>query len=119
MKLRPDEDIYRFQPKWIGGDSFSWPFQARYLAWGVFAAVFGGIVGVQVLAGTFHGVPLLQFVIALFVTTYLMRIVDRDVPLRSLWVPLWRELRAPWRLGADPYRRAICTHHVRRTAVES
>lgn len=40
MKLRPDDDIHRFEATWLDLRGWSLPFVARYVVWAAWAIVF-------------------------------------------------------------------------------
>jgi len=118
VKFKSDEVIRRFQARFIGGDkpgSFTMPFQARFLAFGTFAAAFVVVFGFAALIGKLSaGSAAYWFVAAYFITMLIMSQNTHDIPIRSLWGPLWRELTAPRSLPKGRHERTFCTHRLER-----
>jgi hypothetical protein len=94
MKLESDDVVFRFSPTWLGPKEFRLPFDARYLAYVVWLPTLMVILGIRfAISGPVF--PGWEVGFSILVTLYLLRYVDHDRPLRSLWRPLWADLTGP------------------------
>lgn len=96
MNLPWDDQLYDIPNRWLGAKGWTFPFQARYSAWGVWLAVF--LVSVVGL----HRVGILDVLtavwaamFAVFVSWALHKRITSETPLRTLLVGFWRETTAP------------------------
>jgi hypothetical protein len=83
---RPDDDAVRFDAVFLGPDGHSLPIQARYVAWGLWAAlwfVFSLLLIALPLVGTGSGISW-GFAFATIGTKLAMVAVDSDRPLAAL-----------------------------------
>jgi hypothetical protein len=96
----PDDEIYRVNPVWLGPPNVTLPWRARYVAYGVWMAVF---LGIFTLARLVLILPLTVWVAAwsLILTTVLTRLICRRInfekPLTSVITGFTTELAGPRR----------------------
>lgn len=101
MRIRTDDEIYRIRLLWIGVKGFVWPFEASFLAWGVWGLV---TVLYAIVAGVLPGVALYNpaviiWVVALSALTtrfFIMPYVSSERSLRSLFHSLFCDAHALW-----------------------
>jgi hypothetical protein len=111
---RPDDDAVRFDAVFLGPDGHTLPIQARYVAWGLWAAlwfVFSLLLIALPLVGTGSGISW-GFAFAIVATKLAMVAVDSDRPLAALPSLLLTAARSVTR--AEPVQEFRCpTGHVR------
>jgi hypothetical protein len=96
----PDDEIYRVNPVWLGPPNVTLPWRARYVAYGVWMAVFLVIFTVSRMVLV---LPLTVWVVAwsLILTTIVTRLICRrigyDKPLTSVLTGFGHELTGPRR----------------------
>ncbi len=94
VRVRPDDDVYRINAVWLGPTGWTWPWQARYMAYVVWLALFTAILIVEAVTPLSIGLPpVWELCIAVLGTYGLMTVVTHDRPLRSLWQTTAGELR--------------------------
>ena len=114
MKIKPDEEPYRHEARWIGTGAFVWFHAARYKTWGTGAGVVAVILLVLFVSRPANPLTVyLGCMAAVVITKYISSIVTHDRPLRSLPGPLWTELTAPRRVPTASHTRTDCVHRVR------
>lgn len=85
MRLRPDDDVYAARSVWLGPVGYTFPWVARYLAYGVWLCLFVGVLAVELLTPLPMGLPPVWELSGSILATYvLMQLVDVEVPLRAL-----------------------------------
>ena len=100
MLAEPDDEIYRVNPVWLGPPNVTLPWRARYVAYGVWMAVF---LGTFTLARLVLILPLTVWVVAwsLILTTVVTRLICRGInfekPLTSVITGFTNELSGPRR----------------------
>ncbi|HEY9389166.1 MAG TPA: hypothetical protein VIR27_05260 [Mycobacteriales bacterium] len=99
LTVRPDDEIYQFDSRWLGPDEYTLPIQARYVAWGTWLVCFLAAAVVLVPIGG-HGpggvLGSLMWALAVSIVAAraVMLVVDHERPLRSLPALFGAELRA-------------------------
>jgi hypothetical protein len=112
MRIRPDDDVYRVRAVWLGPRGLTLPWAARYLAYGVWLAVFLLMLAVEWLTPLTVGVPpVWEVALSVLATYWLMGFVDHDRPPGSLVALLRAEVSAP--RAARRQRWAVSTRRVR------
>ncbi|RKT52731.1 hypothetical protein [Saccharothrix australiensis] len=97
MRVRTDDEVYRVDAVWLGPPKATFPWRARYVAWGVGIVVFLLVTAVQRQVG--FGFDFINtgwgFVITVALTRFLCSRISHERPLSSV-VTMWvRELTAP------------------------
>jgi hypothetical protein len=112
VRLRTDDDVFRIRAIWLGPAGAPLPWHARYVAYGVWIAVFLGILAVKAIVPVLGvGVPVWEAVIATLVTYAVMGYVDSDRTVRSLLQTVRAEVRAS--RPAKPTAHRVTTSRVR------
>jgi hypothetical protein len=89
--IDPDDEVYRVRAVWIGPKGVTFPFAARYSAWGLWLVFFVTFVVIRgLLFG--YGFPSMELALALVATYAIMMVVDYDRPFRTHVVSMRREL---------------------------
>ncbi|MGH3873312.1 MAG: hypothetical protein ACRDSR_17695 [Pseudonocardiaceae bacterium] len=97
MRIRTDDEVYRVDAVWLGPPKATFPWRARYVAWGVGMVVFLVVLGVERQLGIGFGFFSTGW--ALLITVVLTRLIGSRIsherPLTAV-VAMWlRELTAP------------------------
>jgi hypothetical protein len=96
MRVRPDDDVYRVNAVWLGPKGLTFPWTARYLAYGSWLLIFCVIIAVEAITPLSVGVPpLWEITISILATYALMGLVDHDRPVKSVAEMLFAEVSAP------------------------
>jgi hypothetical protein len=96
MRIRPDDDVYRVNAVWLGPKGLTFPWTARYLAYGIWLTIFCSILGIEAITPLTVGVPpLWEITISVLVTYGLMGLIDHDRPVKSVAEMLYAEVTAP------------------------
>ncbi|MGH3919484.1 MAG: hypothetical protein ACRDSG_10700 [Pseudonocardiaceae bacterium] len=97
MRIRTDDDVYRVDAVWLGPPKATFPWRARYVAWGVGMVVFLVVLGVERQLGI--GFSFFSTGWALLITILLTRMIGSRIsherPLTAVAAMLVRELTAP------------------------
>jgi len=102
MLVRPDDEVYRVDAVWLGPQGLTFPWTARYSAYGIWIVLFVGVLVIEaVLPMRVSMPPVWELVITILVTYALTGVIDHDRPLTSVWQLLRWELRAPRAPAAD------------------
>ncbi|WP_018686309.1 hypothetical protein [Actinokineospora enzanensis] len=96
MRIRTDDEVYRVDAVWLGPPKATFPFRARYVAWGVGTVVF--LLALTVLRNL--GVGLFwSFAWGLVATIGLTMVIcsriSHERPLGAVLTMWLRELKAP------------------------
>lgn len=85
MRLQTDDDVHRLRLVFLGMKDVTWPFEARYLAWGTWAIVAMLSLIILMLTSLFTpATAIWALVLSVLATRYVMRWVDADHTLRSV-----------------------------------
>lgn len=99
LTVRPDDEIYQFDSKWLGPDEYTLPIQARYVAWGTWLVCFllAAVVIIPLGAsgpGGVLGSVLWSLAVSIVAARAVMLVVDHERPLRTLPALFSAEFRA-------------------------
>ncbi|CAM00914.1 hypothetical protein A8924_1994 [Saccharopolyspora erythraea NRRL 2338] len=97
MRIRTDDEVYRVDAVWLGPPKATFPWRARYVAWGVGIVVFLLVLAVErrmnigfSFFSTAWGV-----VITIVITRIICSRITHERPLGAVMVMWLRELTAP------------------------
>ncbi|KAA5826499.1 hypothetical protein ABT337_17325 [Saccharopolyspora hirsuta] len=97
MRIRTDDEIYRVDAVWLGPPKATFPWRARYVAWGVGIVVFLIVLAVERRMNI--GFGFFSTAWAVIITVVLTRIICAKIgherPLGAVMVMWLRELTAP------------------------
>lgn len=97
MRIRTDDDVYRVDAVWLGPPKATFPWRARYVAWGVGIPIFLAVLAVERQLGIGFGFfsTAWAFVLTILLTRLITAKISHERPLGAV-VTMWlRELRAP------------------------
>lgn len=97
MRIRTDDEVYRVDAVWLGPPKATFPWRARYVAWGVGIVVFLAVLVIQRRIGIgFHLISTgWAVVITIAVTRLITSRISHERPLGAVLVMALRELTAP------------------------
>lgn len=102
MRIRTDDDVYRVDAVWLGPPQATFPWRARYVAWGVGMVTFLVVLGLERQLGI--GFSFFSTGWGLLITILLTRLVGSRItherPLTAVAAMWVRELTAPRRVTA-------------------
>ena len=97
MRIRTDDDVYRVDAVWLGPPKATFPWRARYVAWGVGTVMFLVTLGVERQLGIGFGFFSTGW--GLLITIALTRLIGSRIsherPLTAVSLMWLRELTAP------------------------
>lgn len=97
MRIRTDDEVYRVDAVWLGPPKATFPWRARYVAWGVGTVVFLLVLGVERQLGI--GFSFFSTGWGLLITILLTRLIGSRIsherPLTAVATMWVRELTAP------------------------
>lgn len=97
MRIRTDDEVYRVDAVWLGPPKATFPWRARYVAWGVGVVVFLLVLAVERRMDI--GFSFFSTAWAVVITIALTRLIcskiSHDRPLGAVMVMWLRELTAP------------------------
>jgi hypothetical protein len=97
VRVRTDDEVYRVDAVWLGPPKATFPWRARYVAWGVGIVVFLVVLTVERRMGFGFGffTTAWAFVITIIITRFITQRISHERPLSAV-VAMWvRELTAP------------------------
>lgn len=97
MRIRTDDDVYRVDAVWLGPPKATFPWRARYVAWGVGVPVFLLVLTVERQMGISFGFfsTAWAFVATIAITRLITAKISHERPLGSVMTMWARELRTP------------------------
>lgn len=97
MRVRTDDEVYRVDAVWLGPPKATFPFRARYVAWGVGILVFILVLtGERVVGFGFGFFTVAWAVVATVVLTRLIcSRISHERPLGAVFTMWLRELNTP------------------------
>lgn len=97
MRVRTDDEVYRVDAVWLGPPKATFPWRARYVAWGVGIAVFLLVLTVERQIGVSFGFfsTAWGFVITVILTRFICARISHERPLSAALAMWVRELTAP------------------------
>ena len=121
MLVRPDDEVYRVDAVWLGPQGLTFPWTARYSAYGIWIVLFVGVLVVEaVLPMRVNMPPVWELVTTILFTYALTGVIDHDRPLVSVWQLLRWEFRAPRAPAADrPVRTTASSLRLRENRVRT
>ncbi|MFB9909093.1 hypothetical protein [Allokutzneria oryzae] len=97
MRVRTDDEVYRIDAVWLGPPRATFPWRARYVAWGVGICVFLLVIAVERRMG--FGFSFFSTAWAVIITIVLTRMIcsriNQERPLGAVTTMWVRELTAP------------------------
>jgi hypothetical protein len=97
LRVRTDDEVYRVDAVWLGPPKATFPWRARYVAWGVGIVVFLLVTALQRQIG--FGFDFINtgwgFVITIALTRFICARISHERPLSSVMTMWVRELTAP------------------------
>jgi hypothetical protein len=97
LRIRTDDDVYRVDAVWLGPPRATFPWRARYVAWGVGTVMFLVVLGVERQLGI--GFSFFSTGWGLLITIALTRLIGSRIsherPLTAVVLMWLRELTAP------------------------
>ncbi|MDQ2790348.1 MAG: hypothetical protein DLM60_05790 [Pseudonocardiales bacterium] len=102
MRIRTDDDVYRVDAVWLGPPKATFPWRARYVAWGVGMMTFLVVLGLERQLGIGFGFFSTGW--GLLITILLTRLIGSRItherPLTAVAAMWVRELTAPRKVTA-------------------
>ncbi|MBE9374656.1 hypothetical protein IQ251_09375 [Saccharopolyspora sp. HNM0983] len=97
MRVRTDDEVYRVDAVWLGPPRATFPWRARYVAWGVGLVVFLLVLAVERRMGIGFGFISTGWavVITVALTQVICSRIGHERPLSAVLVMWLRELTAP------------------------
>jgi hypothetical protein len=96
VRVRPDDEVYRINTVWLGPRGLTFPWTARYLAYGVWLLTFLAVLFVEAVTPLSIGLPPVWEICLTTLFTYaVMGLVDHERPVVSVFQTLRAEVNAP------------------------
>ena len=97
MQVRTDDEVYRVDAVWLGPPKATFPWRARYVAWGVGILVFFVVFSIQRAIGFGFGFFTIAWglVITVVLTRFICSRISHERPLTAVLTMWGRELTAP------------------------
>ena len=96
MQVRTDDEVYRVDAVWLGPPKATFPFRARYVAWGVGILVFVLVLtGIRAIFGFGFFTVAWTVVVTVVLTRFIGSRISHERPLGAVFTMWMRELNAP------------------------
>lgn len=97
MRIRTDDEVYRVDAVWLGPPKATFPWRARYVAWGVGIVVFLVVLTVERQLGVGFGFfsTAWAFVATIVITRLITSKINHERPLGAVFTMWLRELHTP------------------------
>ncbi|GAA1969648.1 hypothetical protein [Amycolatopsis minnesotensis] len=97
MRIRTDDEVYRVDAVWLGPPKATFPWRARYVAWGVGVPVLLIVLTVERQLGVGFGFFSMAwaFVGTILITRVITRKISHERPLGAVMSMWARELHTP------------------------
>jgi hypothetical protein len=97
MRIRTDDEVYRVDAVWLGPPKATFPFRARYVAYGVGVPLFFIVLGIERQLGISFGFfsTAWALVMAVLITKLITAKINHDRPLGASMTMLTKELSTP------------------------
>ncbi|WP_216214404.1 hypothetical protein [Amycolatopsis aidingensis] len=97
MRIRTDDEVYRVDAVWLGPPKATFPWRARYVAWGVGIPVFLVVLTVERQLGFEFGFfsTAWAFVATIAITRLITAKISHERPLGAVLAMWARELNTP------------------------
>lgn len=117
MRLRTDDEIYRVNAVWLGPPKATFPWQARYVAYGVGILIFLAVLTLERQIGIGVGFfsTAWALVITIGLTKFLCSRITHDRPLSAVTAMWLAELRTPRPRDDEPPQGSAVAARVRVT----
>jgi hypothetical protein len=113
MRVIPDDEVYRVNTVWLGPRGLTFPWTARYLAYGTWLATFLLVLLVEAITPLSVGLPpVWEICITTLFTYAVMGLVDHERPIRGVWRTFVADLTAPREQNRTLTRRTDMTVRV-------
>lgn len=101
MRVRTDDEVYRVDAVWLGPPKATFPWRARYVAWGVGILVFLVVFGVERFIGFDIGFFTVAWalIITVVITRSICSRINNERPLGAVFTMWVRELNSPRETG--------------------
>ncbi|TCP48644.1 hypothetical protein EV191_110205 [Tamaricihabitans halophyticus] len=102
MRIRTDDEVYRVDAVWLGPPKATFPWRARYVAWGVGIPVFLIVLTIERQLGFGFGffTTAWAFVITIALTRIICARISHERPLSAVFAMWLRELTTPRERGS-------------------
>ncbi|GLY54834.1 hypothetical protein [Lentzea sp. NBRC 102530] len=98
MKVGTDDEVHRVDSIWLGPPNATFPFRARYIAWGLFLVL---LLALMTLARQFMGFGFFMFmwcvIGAIVLTRWIGKLINHERPFGAVLAMAMRELYTPRR----------------------
>lgn len=97
MRIRTDDEVYRVDAVWLGPPKATFPWRARYVAWGVGTALFLVLLGLERQVGIGFGFFSTAWAVVLTIlfTRLICSRISHERPLTAVAAMSARELSTP------------------------
>ncbi|MGH3436795.1 MAG: hypothetical protein ACRDRN_10045 [Sciscionella sp.] len=97
MRVRTDDEVYRVDAVWLGPPKATFPWRARYVAWGVGIVTFFVVLGVERQLGIGFGFFTVAWglIITIVLTRLICGRITHERPLGTVLTMWVRELTTP------------------------
>ncbi|MDQ0377168.1 hypothetical protein [Amycolatopsis thermophila] len=97
MRIRTDDEVYRVDAVWLGPPKATFPWRARYVAWGVGIPVFLVVLAIERQLGFGFGFfsTAWAFVLTILITRMITAKISHERPLGAVMTMWLRELQTP------------------------
>jgi Na+/melibiose symporter-like transporter len=97
LRVRTDDEVYRVDAVWLGPPKATFPWRARYVAWGVGIVVFLLVMTVERQMGIGFGFfsTAWAFVATIILTRFICARISHERPLGAVMTMWVRELTSP------------------------
>jgi len=102
VRIRTDDEVYRVDAVWLGPPKATFPWRARYVAWGVGIPVFLVVLAVERQLGFGFGFfsTAWAFVLTILITRMITAKISHERPLGAVMTMWLRELQTPREKGS-------------------
>ncbi|HEX5118674.1 MAG TPA: hypothetical protein VFW65_26110 [Pseudonocardiaceae bacterium] len=97
MQVRTDDEVYRVDAVWLGPPKATFPFRARYVAWGVGMLMFVLVLSGERLVGFGFGFFTVAWAVVgtIVLTRLICSRISHERPLGAVFTMWMRELHTP------------------------
>jgi hypothetical protein len=97
LRIRTDDEVYRVDAVWLGPPKATFPWRARYVAWGVGIPIFLAVLTIERSLGFSFGFfsTAWAFIITILITRFITSKISHERPLGAVLTMWARELNTP------------------------
>jgi len=96
VRVVPDDEVYRVNTVWLGPSGLTFPWTARYQAYGTWLAIFLSVLLVERITPLSVGIPpVWEICLTTLITYGAMGLVDHERPIGAVWQTFRADLSAP------------------------